>query len=218
VVLNALLSCPPDTLQSTSLTSKRLAELRKETKSAIRQIYKSIRSDPTSFANPINIDFHDLGRTRYYRLPTDIMLLESLTVMSGQKLLYLRAHAGRRLLQRMFANVSNGGEFRKDLTHHRASVGVYLHIQELLVRLAATKPTAIPDWLLTFAGATAVAVAFGINFAFNAVTVIATAAVGAVSLWQGHLAWATLFFGASLRTLIDALRSLSTTYWGRDSA
>jgi hypothetical protein len=197
----------------TSVGKKATKTYRKSIKKTIRSVFQSIRRDPTQLANPLNVDFNDRGRTRYFRMPTDLLLLEALLLLSGPGLLYARAHAGKRLARRLVDNVCTGTEFSKDLSQHRASTGVYLHARAVLLGMAQEPPWWLPYWVLALCAPIAAAAAFGLSFSFNVAAVIGSGAIGFSFLQLGRKEWAFLFFGLMLRTLADAIRSIWDTYW-----
>ena len=60
----------------------RLSDYRKTTKKVIRTLLNQAFFNPTRFPNPINLDFNDGKQTRYIRLSTDVIFLDSLQLIS----------------------------------------------------------------------------------------------------------------------------------------
>jgi hypothetical protein len=191
-------------------------DARKMISNTIRYIFRQVRSNPTAFPNPLNVDFHDSNRTRYFRFQTDLVLLEALLLMSGHTGIYLRAHAGRRLFNSLSINLLHK-EFSRDTSGHRASVGAYLFTSRTLAEARRKTRSRIPDSLLAVCAWIACASAFGVNFTWSVVALTASGTGAAVAYWGfGALPWTGAFLGVGVKTLADALRSLWITYFGGD--
>jgi len=104
-VLNEPNACVRLYLQSTIVLMTADAEQRKKARKdmwpTIREVVRTAGEQPFAFANPYNFHFHDSARVRYFCLPTDIVLLEALVLVSGKNLIYVSAHVGRRLFDRL---------------------------------------------------------------------------------------------------------------------
>jgi len=198
-------------------SDSQIVELPAEIKSTIRALFREVRSNPFGFANPLNCDFHALGKTRYFRVLADLVLLESCKLISGPGLIYLRAHAGRRLSFRLFASLA-GGAFYKDTSGNRASTGASLYTYRLLDSIRRGRESKWPDSLLWVGGVLASAAAFGVTFPYNALATFVVTGLGALSFLLGYDKFGWICCGAALKTAIDAFRALSETYAGRERA
>jgi hypothetical protein len=87
----------------------------------LKKLLTEVALNPSSFPNPINIDYNDSGRTRYYRLYSDLILIESLALAYPTNLHYLRGDLGERTLQKVWGCLD--GDKQKDTTYHRISFG-----------------------------------------------------------------------------------------------
>ena len=190
-------------------------DIKKRIKNTIRKIFRQVRMNPTAFPNPVNVDFHDSGRTRYFRFQTDLVLLEALLLMSGGAGIYLRAHAGRRLFNSVTDNLSSQ-RFNTDTSGHRASVGAYLFTWRTLIEIQRRIRSKTPDSLLAIGAWIACASAFGVNFTWSVVALTVAAAGASIAHQFGWTSILGACIGAGIKTLIDAFRSLWITYVGGD--
>jgi hypothetical protein len=104
-----------------------------EIRKTLKKLLTEVALNPTSFPNPINVDFNDSGRTRYYRLYSDLILIESLTLAYSTNLHYLRGDLGERALQKLW-NCLNGDK-QRDTTFHRISFGFFHDMFHLVEKI-----------------------------------------------------------------------------------
>ncbi len=162
--------------------------------------------NPTQFPNPINIDFNDGVRTRYIRLQADLILLESLSLASGEHRYYLRGHPGRRIFSHLMENLQKPPEY--DTTGHRLTTPAALQIRKCLNLIRNSRDTrAFPAgsqlkaWVVC-------AIRFGTNVGWNTLALI-LAAIGIVAAKQ--LCWTAAvnaLYGVSAKTAFDLIRSI----------
>ncbi len=95
----------------------------------LKTIFSTVALNPTSFTNPINIDFNDNGRTRYYRLYSDLILIEALALSHPTDLYYLKGKLGKRVLSKVWECTNYNTQ--KDSTSHRISFGFYHELSQL---------------------------------------------------------------------------------------
>lgn len=158
---------------------------RAEIKNTIQQLIKSVYSNPTKSANPLNIDFNDEQRTRFIRIPTDLILLESCFLLSGHRFLYLRSHIGRQV----FKNVTEclqGPFFSRDTSGHRAAIGTFVYIAEVMKSIVSARGANCRRWLWWPIAWLCCSTAFGINFSFHALvfSLVCVCTGAAAILWR----------------------------------
>jgi hypothetical protein len=93
-----------------------------EIENTLRKLFERLRKKPESFINPINIDFSDRGKGRYIRLHSDSIILNSLSLISDDKLCYVY---GTKIGQDILSNISatlKDGRFHRDTAEHRSAI------------------------------------------------------------------------------------------------
>jgi hypothetical protein len=125
-VLNTIYMVAPDLGRHALLdpTRKRIDE-------CVRAIFGSLRGDYFFLANPMNLDFHDIRGVRFFRLPSDLIVLESLILLSGHSLVLVQVSHGKKLLDKFF-NMLGKRTFTYDTSGHRASAGTYAFVRDIL--------------------------------------------------------------------------------------
>jgi hypothetical protein len=106
----------------------------------IKQLYYAVKNNPTKFANPINIDFGDpiAGRTRYYRVSSNLVLLESLFNLS-RSFHYLYIYTGKKVMNDLLGNIDQKALYVNDTSDHRASFGFYFSSFNILCSITQSK-------------------------------------------------------------------------------
>lgn len=115
---------------------------RKQITTSLKKTFKELYTNPTSLSNPVNMDFQDQmsNRNRYIRLPTDVIILESLIIIGGD--LYLRSGIGRVILNNITKTLdktegqNNIYFLSKDTTNNRPSFTTYQYIYDVLSDLS----------------------------------------------------------------------------------
>ncbi len=105
---------------------------RSEPAVAVRELYVRVAEQPTRFPNPTIIDYQDNSRTRYIRIPSDIILIEALCLLSGPWQMYLYAHTGWRIFGYLTNHTKSLQNFDVDPTGNRAAIGTYMYLQQTL--------------------------------------------------------------------------------------
>jgi len=175
--------------------------------SSIRQLYAEAYTNPAKFPNPCNIDFHDSNRTRYIRLPSDIILLESLLLISHRRPTYLWAHTGRELLSDLLT-LLNAPTLTKDLSGHRLTTSVAAYLADLLNRLQRLQDASWPDLAKRAAGWLLCSWHFGLNFAWNVLASGFSILGLTLCYWLGYDLGTKLFAGVLLKSVLDVVRSI----------
>ncbi len=197
-------------------TSKNI-DTEKNIKNNIKSLYKEVYYNPTKFANPLNIDYNDPGnqRTRYFRLPTDMILLESLILISGSNLQYLHVHAGRRILKYLIDNLKSS-KFTKDTSEHRASAGFYFFVKSVLQLICHKKTSKLPRFIKDFHGLFDCSMAFGTDFTYNLLILIVSIIILLFSIISKNNFLTQIIIGILVKSILDLFKSLYNFYkaWG----
>jgi hypothetical protein len=182
-------------------------DYRKIIKKVIRKLLNQAFFNPTRFPNPINLDFNDGKKTRYIRLSTDVILLESLELISGPRKLYARGHPGRRVYLHVIQTFREPPT--KDTTGHRLSPFSALHLRRSLKPFLAAKES---PGLLRLAEKTwaylVCAWSFGVNLEWNLISLIICIAGIVVSIRYGITLLKGPFIGAGIKAALDVCKSL----------
>jgi hypothetical protein len=120
-------------LKDSSLAKNGLLKIKEVIQKNLKKIFHEVALNPTSFSNPINVDFNDSNRTRYYRLYSDLILIESLALAFPTNLYYLRGQIGERVLSKIWTCLDSKSD--KDTTLHRMSFGFYFNVYQVLSTL-----------------------------------------------------------------------------------
>jgi hypothetical protein len=114
-VLNSLMRASKDKV--------RCSEIRRKTMRTVRELYRAIGEHPLVHPNPINFDFFDSAnsRCRDFRLPSDVILLESLILVSDQRFEYVDAAAGRAIID-AWRKVLEAPSETRDPSNHRPAI------------------------------------------------------------------------------------------------
>ncbi len=131
ITTTILLCCQKYDLVSNNIT---LASQRAILRERLQFLLHSSAEAPLHPTCPINVDFYDSYRTRYYRLQPDLISLESLYLMSGPDLVYLKAYPGKPLLDKLLA-VLEAHPLAEDTYKSRMSFSTCLEIHHCLARL-----------------------------------------------------------------------------------
>jgi hypothetical protein len=186
----------------------RSAEYPKTIKKVIRVLLNQAFFNPTHFPNPINLDFNDGTQTRYIRLPTDVILLESLQLISGPHMLYARGHPG----QRVYAHIIE--TFKEPPTHdttgHRLSPFSALHLRRCVNGFLRTKEfSGLVGGLVEKAwGYLVCAWSFGVNLEWNLVSLAICIGGFFASVHFGKTVLVGPFIGAGIKAGLDVCKSL----------
>ena len=120
-------------IKDPTLANNGLLKIKQTIRDNLKKVFHEVALNPTSFSNPINIDFNDANRTRYYRLYSDLILIESLALAFPTNLYYLRGQIGERVLSKVWACLDKNSD--KDTTQHRMSFGFYFSVSQILSTL-----------------------------------------------------------------------------------
>jgi hypothetical protein len=184
-----------------------LSEDLRKIKATVATLLNQAFFNPTQFPNPINFDFNDADRTRYIRLSTDVILLESLTVLSGTHKLYVRGHPGLRVFGHMLETLSSPPT--TDSSGHRMTPPSAYHLYRCLAPLTKTKQSSgligVFERLWAFA---VCSWAFGVNIGWNflALTICLIGLILATTM-GGQLLIGGLA-GALMKTTLDTVKSV----------
>lgn len=117
----------------------------------IRRLLRQLRRNPTSVAHPVNIDFVDDRqspvRLRFFRVPADVVLLESMYHLSPDELDFLRYGPGRALLRSLERVFVGQAVPEKDTCGNQLTFSTCLDTVSLLRRLTA-RPMIEPTEML----------------------------------------------------------------------
>jgi hypothetical protein len=125
-------------------------------KEQIRELYLEIQNNPLSVSNPVTIHFSDDRghRLRYYRFPGDLIVLESLLLISGPHIRLYQHQFGRHIGNRLGRILDGPNDLALDTCNDRMSFPTCLYIREVL-GLLSDKVGKPQRWALRFAGAVA---------------------------------------------------------------
>jgi len=112
----------------------------------LQTLFQHVNVNPTSFANPINVDFNDYGRTRYFRLYSDLILLESLILVYPNKLYPIFGKLGKSLILNITEALNSEIPYLKDTTSHRLSFGYLDQLSNINDLLYFSKNENILSW------------------------------------------------------------------------
>lgn len=198
-VLNTILELQSD-------EPKIKSRIKKSIISTIRNLYLQVYYNPVSFPNPINVDYHANGRTRYFRLQSDLILLESLILISDHNLIYVQTLVGAKVFSHLMKNL-NGQFFSKDTSAHRAGAGFVLYTHQVLQLIRAqTKVsyntlTKIWSWFIC-------SFKFGQDFSANLIFLITSLISVVIAIIFTITPLLTISYGILGKTLTDAGKGL----------
>ncbi len=180
-------------------------------KETVAKLLNQAFFNPTQFPNPINLDFNDANRTRYIRLSTDGILLESMELISGTHRLYVRGHPGKRVFKHLMETLNVPPS--KDTTGHRLTPPSALYMNECLKRLTETRQWRGIGGLVEDAFAyLACAWSFGVNIEWNVISVLVSGAGVCVFYFLWNKPWLlSACAGALVKSFLDLGKSLYNT-------
>lgn len=132
------------TIVSLSSNRRRSADSRKMMAKDIAHIYSKNRSQPTAYAKPLNIDFHDLTRMREIRLPADAVFLEGLLLLSGKYHTIVEIGIGRQVCDKLTMCLAHV-PLNVDTSNDRASISTVLFSQRVLEAVAKEATSSVPS-------------------------------------------------------------------------
>jgi hypothetical protein len=185
-VLNAIKHAKEDAVQA------------REIAAAISDLYVQVAKQPTKFPNPTIVDYQDNARTRYFRIPSDVLLIESLAFLGGGWQLYLSAHTGRRVFDYLVASSVSMETFKVDATGHRAAME--------LVRVRQSSD--IWFWLARASGWFVSSTKFGVDFTWNLVLLLASFVAGVAFHYYDNQPARNVAGGIFAKSLSDGIRSI----------
>ncbi len=172
----------------------------------IKTLHSQVYYNPVQFPNPIIVDYHDAGRTRYFRISSDLVLLESLILISEYNMIFLQQLVGDKIISHLYANL-NGNFFSKDTIGHRVGAGYCLYADSILREILKCQKirknifTKTMSWFLS-------SYHFGIDFSWNLI-VLGTSALACIfASFLGYALLLTLSLGVFIKTLTDGGKSL----------
>lgn len=125
-------------------------------KQQIRELYADIQNNPLSVSNPVTVHFSDERgqRLRYYRFPGDLIVLESLLLISGPRIRLYQHQFGRHIGNRLGRILDGPNDLALDTCNDRMSFPTCLYIKDVLDVLS-DKVGRPQGWILRVAGAVA---------------------------------------------------------------
>jgi hypothetical protein len=185
-------------------------------KKGVAKLLNQAFFNPTQFPNPINLDFNDAARTRYIRISADVILLESLELISGSRRLYVRGHPGRRIFNHLMKTLASPPT--RDTTGHRLSPPSALYLHECLRRLTGTRQlSGVVGLIETGLAYLMCSWAFGVNIGWNLISVgVTVTGVIVALLIRSKFALGNVlvgaFLGALLKSALDLGKSVYNTF------
>jgi len=130
-VLNTIAIADPIHELVAGVTAK---DLKEAITKGVRDVRSTLVRDPLSLSNPITLHFSDDrgGRIRYYRFPGDLIVLESLLMISNPIAKYYDSHIGARIGERLSSILAGPHELALDTCGDRTSFPTCLYIRDLL--------------------------------------------------------------------------------------
>jgi hypothetical protein len=196
-------------LNTIQIVNKSNMQVESDIKSTIKKIYgRPYYNLATS--SLINVDYTDSsGKTRYFRLPTDMIFLESLALISGGNLEYLRVYEGKYIIDNLLENLNQSSKFTTDTSGHRASVGIYFFIDGVLKLISRKKASRLPSWFKDIHGWMSYSLSFGIDLAWNLILFILASSLSLIFTFFNITDLARIFLGILIKSLLDILKSIS---------
>jgi len=179
-----------------------------ELSAAIAELYLQVAKQPTKFPNPTIVDYQEQARTRYFRIPSDVILVEALAYLGGGWQLYLSAHTGRRVFGYLAAHCAALERFKLDAIGHRPSVGTYMYLRDAMELIKVRQTTEVSLPLARLAGWFAASAKFGLDFTWNLFALLGSGAGTMLLHYYGHTTLRNILAGAFVKSLLDAGRSL----------
>ena len=161
-------------------------------RNTIRNLKYGIHHNPTEFANPVPIEFNDnVGhRLRYLRFPGDLILLESLAILSTLRSTCFSIGPGARIWSRLRTTIESENTPEKDTTGDRLSISTCIYINEVLSSLLviphSTKVFRPFKFLATWINA---ALIFGPVISWNLAAFIFIAGIAIYGYWKSQSNW-----------------------------
>jgi hypothetical protein len=197
---------------NTILSKKVDSNIRKLIKQTIRRINTRIKSDPTAFPNPPIADYNDdYGRTRFYRLPPNsIILLESLILLSDKQMSYLQSFTGKKIFDKSVDLLIQKNEFYKDFNGLRASTHSLHSTIETLELVFLKSENRLPKILKKLNGWIKNILVFGANVSTN-LYILLGSLIACVTIYfflEEFMAGISIFLGLSVKTTLDIISSI----------
>lgn len=181
---------------------------RGELSTAIAELYVQVIKAPTKFPNPTIVDYQEDSRTRYFRIPSDVILVEALAFLGRGWQLYLSAHTGRRVYSYLAEHCHGLERFKVDAIGHRASVGTYMYLRDAMELVKDRHTTKVWQWLARLSGWFAASARFGFDFTWNLVALVASGFATLLLHYLDYPIARNLLAGAFVKSLLDGGRSL----------
>ncbi|MFA5832124.1 MAG: hypothetical protein WDA22_01485 [Bacteroidota bacterium] len=175
-------------------------------KFCIKSLHSKVYYNPVQFPNPTNVDYHDNGRTRYFRLPSDIILLESLILLSPYNLLFIQTLVGYKVFMSLNKNI-DGNLFKNDTSGHRAGGGYYVYAKSV-IKTMSDVPKIKSNILIKIWSWYKYSYTFGLDFSWNVLIFYGSLTVSLFFHYYGYDWLRNIFFGIFIKTVLDAFKSL----------
>jgi hypothetical protein len=206
-VLNTLrLSDPNNRL----LPDVNLNELIRE---QIRMLHTDIQNNPLSVSNPVTIHFSDDRghRLRYYRFPGDLIVLESLLLISRPHVRLYPHQLGRHIGGRLGRILDGADDLALDTCNDRMSFPTCLYISDVL-DLLSDKVGGPERWVYRFAGAVASMFTFQPEAKAHLIGLLTCVVLLAAVYWWSEEVFKVLLGGA----LVEVIYMVREVYtWRR---
>ena len=150
----------------------------------LKKLFKHVDINPVSFANPINVDFNDFGRTRYFRLYSDLIVLESLIILNQSKLHFVFGRLGKILMTRIDESLETNFPFPKDTTDHRMSFGFLAQLSTIIELLNPSQNHNVNSFWSRLHGRIIRLYHFGIDIVEEVVLTIIPTLLGIAIFWM----------------------------------
>ena len=183
-----------------------LSSRRKDIERTLKKLHRSIWNNPISFVNPTIVDFNDVDRTRYYRFASDLIMLESMSIISSNRYDMIMSNVGGALLENMFEVVKTNIPI-SDTSRHRSSFGNYLYmhrVTQIILKKDEYESSPFTDVVVS---KFKTAQMFGIGFSLNFYSMLVLFVIMTITYFFSKPI-ATVTFGVFLKTLFDLASSL----------
>lgn len=118
------------------------SDLRESAKKGIGDLLADIvrhaKTDPFAQPNPLNVDFQDGERTRFLRIPSDLVLLEGLVLLSGPSLEFAQGPVGNRMFRRLLTSLQP--PVTRDTSGHRPAFSSLIYAYDVLTLMSSKNP------------------------------------------------------------------------------
>lgn len=178
----------------------------------IKKINSEIKLDPSIYPNPPIADYNDeKGRTRFYRLPPNsVILLESFTLVSNKNLFYLQNFTGKKIFDKTIKLFLQKNEFRKDLNGLRASTHSLHSTKESLELIIKQTDSKLSKTTKRFIGWFINIFTFGTNITLNFNIFLGSIIISLIIHYYfvEFKYTINIFLGLSLKSLLDIINSI----------